>query len=82
MVFKVRIDLVHTLTRHKCRGGSVIDGLLAPRSGTPVPTGDIIAVVRKEEHVVKMAKLGIEVIVTALSGKAAMERVVLDNDGK
>lgn len=61
-------------------GGSVIAGLINPQSGTPIPAGDIIAVVRKEEHAAKMSKLGVQAPIVALDDGPAIEKLVLDND--
>lgn len=59
-------------------GGTVIAKLLADNGIDPA---NIIAVVRKEEHAVKMRKLGISVVDTPLDNEAAVEKLVLGNDG-
>lgn len=48
-----------------------------------MPAGNIVAVVRKQEHADKIAKnLGVDAVVAAIGDGPAMEKVVLEKDGK
>lgn len=63
-------------------GGTIISELLSPKTGTAVEPGNIIAIIRKPEVAAKLQKKGIQVSDVSLTDEAAVESLVLDNEGE